>query len=213
MYTFFYSISLIPLSQAVLLSYTTPLFAPLVALFWLGERFGLRLISAMVLGFAGVVIILHPDFVPESLRWGMLIALSSGLFAAVALTIVRRLSRSEPTPRIVFYHTAVGLLASIVPAWMSWTLPSWEQLGWLALIGVLATIGQLAITKGYSLAPVAVAGPFTYSAVVFAGLYGWMFWTEVPDGLSLTGMLLVVFAGVLATWYSGKQKKILVSVT
>ena len=207
MFTFFYAIALIPLSEAVLLSYTTPLFAPLIAFIWLKESVSLRTKLAIAIGFLGVVFILRPTTDLSLVEWGAIVALASGLLAALALTIVRRLSVSEPASRIVFYHTTVACLVSALPASWVWETPGLAQIGWLAAIGLLATLGQLAITRGYALAPVATAGPFTYSTVVFAGLYGWLFWEELPDWLTFMGILLVVVAGVMALAHEPKQER------
>jgi len=198
MYTFFYSISLIPLSQAVLLSYTTPLFAPVIAWLWLREGMGLKVWGAILTGFLGVVFLLHPKSGTELLTVGGLIALSSGLLAAVALTTIRRMSDTEATTRIVFYHTFISLLASAVLAAISWQTPLLEQLLLLIAIGILATVGQMAITRGYSLAPVATAGPFTYTTVVFAAVMGAVFWGELFDVFTWGGSLLVIIGGILA---------------
>ena len=197
MYSFFYSISLIPLSQAVLLTYTTPLFAPLIALVWLGERMGRLVIAAVIIGFIGVMLIIKPDSC-GMVQFGGWIALSSGLMAAVALTSIRRMSNTEPMLRIVFYHTLFSTLASSILVIPQWLMPKIEHLLILFAIGVLATLGQMFITRGYSNAPVATAGPFTFSTVIFAAIFGAAFWQEVFDLWNLLGTVLVVLGGVLA---------------
>jgi len=202
MYTFFYSISMIPLSQAVLLTYTTPLFAPIIAFVWLGERMGRLLMSAVLIGFIGVLLIIKPDS-SGMVETGGWIALSSGLMAAIALTSIRRMSVTEPMLRIVFYHTLFSTLASSILVIPQWLMPSSEQLLVLFSIGVLATLGQMFITRGYARAPVAKAGPFTFSTVIFATIFGVVFWQEVFDLWNLLGTVLVVIGGVLALKVKG----------
>ena len=202
MFTFFTSIGLIPLSQAVLLSYTTPLFAPLIALIWLKEKIGGLVVLAVLIGFAGVMLILKPDS-GGGAELGGWIALSSGLMAAMALTTIRRMSVTEPMLRIVFYHTLFSTLASTILVVPQWLMPQTEQLLWLFGIGVFATLGQMFITKGYTYAPVAKAGPFTFSTVIFAALFGALFWQEVFDFWNLLGTILVVCGGVLALRMKG----------
>lgn len=202
MYTFFYSISLISLSHAVLLSYTTPLFSPFIARVWLKEGLGRAILLAVGLGFIGVIFILRPENPNEIIEIGGLVALTSGFFAAIALNTIRRMSSTEPAMRIVFYHTLIGLLASSILALNNWYLPDSEQMLFLILIGVSATLGQMAITKGYAMSTVAVAGPFTYAAVIFSALFGAIWWGERFDLISLLGTLLVISGGVLALRHS-----------
>jgi len=196
MYCFFFAIGHMPLADAMVLNYTAPLFVPLMALVWLKEEVTARLWAAISLGFIGVVLTLKPGmglFSPIAL-----VALTSGLLAAVSVVTIRRMAHHEPSTRIVFYYSAVSTLISLAPLWWAWQPPTLMQLGLMALIGVLATGGQLFMTHGYTLAAAARIGPFMYVAVVFAALFGWIFWTEIPDGLSFAGAALVCIAGVLA---------------
>ena len=206
MYTFFYSISLIPLSQAVLLTYTTPLFAPIIAFVWLGERMGRLVISAVIIGFVGVMFIIKPDS-SGMVEFGGWIALSSGLMAAVALTSIRRMSVTEPMLRIVFYHTLFSTLASSILVIPQWIMPKLEHLLILFAIGILATLGQMFITRGYANAPVARAGPFTFSTVIFAAVFGAIFWQEIFDLWNLLGTVLVIIGGVLALRVKEAERK------
>jgi drug/metabolite transporter (DMT)-like permease len=194
MYCFFYAIGHIKLADAMLLKFTVPVFIPVVAYFWLSERFSRRAAIALVLGFTGVVLIMKPA---GDVNWILLVALAGSFFAAVAKTAVRRLSRTEPAARIVFYFAAVGVAVSSVPLIWAWETPQTGQ--WLLLLslGPLATIGQLCMTRGYSAAPASEVGLFTFSAVLFGAGYGWLFWGELWDWLSLAGAFLVASAGAI----------------
>lgn len=121
MYCYFFAIAHMPLAEATLLNYSTPLFVPFIAMLWLGEKISHRLWAAIGLGFFGIVLILKPGpklFTPVSL-----IGVASGIFAALAMTSIRRLTRSEPTLRIVFYFSAVGTAVSAVPLVWRWQAP------------------------------------------------------------------------------------------
>lgn len=196
MYCLFYAIGQLHLAEAMLLNYTTPLFAPVLAYVWLREPVSPALRWALLIGFVGIALILNPS--AELLRPAALIGLASGVLAAVALVTVRRMSDTEPALRIVFYFSGFGVLVTAIPLLWAWQTPSLQQLGWLGAAGVFALSGQLLITAGYSCAPVARVGPFTYSAVVFAAFYGWLLWGEFPLWTSVLGIVLVVGAGVLA---------------
>lgn len=194
MYCFFYAIGHIKLADAMLLKFTVPIFIPVVAYLWLAERFHRRAAWSLLLGFAGVVLILKPA---GDMNWVLLIALAGSFFAAVAKTAVRRLSRTEPAARVVFYFAFFGVCVSAVPLSWAWQSPTTSQ--WLLLLslGPLATLGQLFMTRGYSAAPASEVGLFSFSAVLFGAGYGWLFWGELWDWLSLAGAFLVGTAGAI----------------
>lgn len=110
---------------------------------------------------------------------------------------IRRLTRTEPATRIVFYFSLISTLASAVPLAWAWRTPAAELWGLLLLMGTLATAAQLFLTRAYAHASSAQAGPFIYATVVFAAFFGWLIWGERPDTLSLAGALLVGIAGAL----------------
>ena len=203
MYCYFYAIAHLPLAEAVLLNYSTPLFIPFIAALWLGEQVSMRLWAAIGVGFAGIVLILKPGlgmFTPVSL-----IGLASGMFGALAMVSIRRLSKTEPTLRIVFYFSVVCTAVSAVPLAWRWQTPDPGLWTLLMLMGALASLAQLLLTRAYSHAPAAQVGPFTYSTVVFAAAIGWMFWGEIPDLLSFGGTALVCLAGIMTIRFAGQR--------
>jgi drug/metabolite transporter (DMT)-like permease len=195
MYCFFYAIAHMPLANAMLLKLTAPLFMPLVALAWLGERFTWHVVAALSIGFLGVAIILVPDF--STLAPVAAIALLGGALAAVAKVTVRRLSATEPTSRIVFYFAAIGTGISLIPLTWLWQTPAQDSLLWLLVLGLFATAGQLLLTRGMACAPAARLGPFTFFSVVFGAVLGWLFWDEVLGWATLAGTLLVLTSALL----------------
>lgn len=196
MYCFFSVLAHMPLAEAVLLNFSAPLFTPVIARLWLDEPVPLQLYGAVGLGFLGIALILKPGL--ELFQPMGLIGLMSGLFAAIAVTGVRRMSFTEPIPRIVFYFSVFSTAVSAVPLSWHWHRPSPWELALLVLMGLLATGGQLLMTRAYALAPAARVGPLTYSSVVFAAAYGLMLWKEAPDAWSIGGAVLVAIAGMLA---------------
>jgi drug/metabolite transporter (DMT)-like permease len=134
-----------------------------------------------------------------------LIGVASGMFAALAMVSIRRLTRSEPTLRIVFYFSAVCTAVSAVPLAWRWQTPEPGLWILLVLVGVLASLAQSLMTRAYAHAPAAHVGPFTYSTVVFAAAVGWLFWGEVLDVLSFAGALLVCLAGILTIRLAGRR--------
>jgi drug/metabolite transporter (DMT)-like permease len=196
MYCFFYTLAHMRLADAVLLNYSLPIFIPFVESVWLGEEFPGRLWIPVAVGFAGVIVILRPGSgVMEPVA---LLGVASALFAAVAQVGVRRLTRTEPVRRIVFYFAIIATFLSALPTAVSWRMP--HGLVWLAAaaMGLTATLGQLAMTRAYAHAPASQVGPFIYSSVVFAAGLDWLFWRKLPDAFTVAGGVLVVAAGILS---------------
>jgi drug/metabolite transporter (DMT)-like permease len=163
---------------------------------WLGEPIPPRLWRVLLVGFAGLLLILRPGagvFEPVAL-----VGLSSAVFASVAQVGIRRLTRTEPVTRIVFYFGLVASVAAAPPAALTWRSPSPATWALLVLMCVLATVGQLTLTRSYVYAPATRIGPFLYTGPVFAGLLDWLVWGRLPDLVFVAGALLVVMAATLA---------------
>ena len=201
---YFFAIARLRLADAVLLNQSMPLFIPLVERAWLGERIPPRLWGVLALGFAGLLLILRPGtgvFEPVAL-----VGVASAVFASVSQVGIRRLTRTEPVTRIVFYF---GLVASVVaapPAAWWWKSPSAGTWAVLLLMGVFATVGQLTLTRAYLHAPAASVGPFLYAGPVFAGLLDWLIWDRLPDALFVVGAIVVIMAATLALRLGGAPR-------
>ncbi len=202
MYCFFYALAHMRLAEAVLLNYSMPLFMPMIERFWLQEPMPPRLWRSLVLGFAGVLLILKPG--PGLFQPVAVVGLSAAVFGALAQVGVRRLTKTEPTTRIVFYFGAIATAVSAAPLPRVWTTPAPAL--WLVLLamGALATLGQLFLTRAYSQAPAARVGPFIYASVVFAALFDWALWGKLPEPSSMAGAALVVAAGALTLRWAGR---------
>jgi drug/metabolite transporter (DMT)-like permease len=201
---YFYAIARLRLADAVLLNQSMPLFIPLVERAWLGERVPPRLWGVLSLGFAGLLLILRPGtgvFEPAAL-----LGLASAVLASVAQVGIRRLTRTEPVTRIVFYFGLVASAASLAPALATWARPSPSTWAVLLLMGVFATVGQLTLTRAYVHAPAARVGPFLYTGPVFAGLLDWLLWGHLPDRLFVLGAAIVVAAATLALRLRGAPR-------
>jgi drug/metabolite transporter (DMT)-like permease len=195
MYCFFYAIAHMRLADAVLLNYSLPLFMPFIAWFWLGEPIPQGLWQGLVLGFAGIALILKPGsglFQPVALM-----GVASAALAAVAQVGVRRLTRTEPVTRIVFYFSVISTALSVLPVLGRWSLPEPRLFALLLFMGVVATVAQLLLTRAYALAPAAQVGPFIYACVPFAALLDGLVLKQWPDSASVLGSLLVGSAGIL----------------
>ena len=194
MYCFFYAIIHLPLADSMLLKMTAPLFMPVIAIIWLSEGITQWTVVALMLGFAGVWVILDPT---GEINWAVLVGIAGGFLAAVAKVSIRRLSRTEPNLRVVTYFALVGTIVSAGPAAFSWSTPDAKGILLMVAIGFVGTLGQLALTRAYSISNAGKVAPLTYFSVIFGGIYGFIFWGEIPQERFLMGALLIAIAGIL----------------
>lgn len=205
MYCFFIALKLLRLADAMLLCYTLPIFIPIIEWLWLKEPVSRQTKIAVAVGFVGIALVLKPGL--GLFQAAGLVGLASGLLAALAIVGIRRMTVTEPVVRVVFYFTVFGTLVSAVPLIWAWQDPTGHMLWALCVMGVLAIMAQMCLTKGYSLAPAGQVGPFNYGNVVFAAIIGWVFWGETLDGLTLVGAVITCSAGIIATYRSERQLK------
>lgn len=200
----FTSITMLPLATAMTLNYMSPVWIALI----LGAGAALtgtggadrKLIGAILMSFAGVLCLLQPSVGHHQLTGG-LIGLISGVFTALAYVEVRQLGQlGEPEGRIVFYFSAVGMVVGL--AWMLFTGPSahtWHGAGLLLAIGILATLGQTAMTRAYKRGNTLLTANLQYAGIVFSSLWGMIIWRDQLNWLSWAGMALIVASGIATT--------------
>jgi drug/metabolite transporter (DMT)-like permease len=145
MLSFFYALSITPLSEVTALGFTAPIFTTVLAVLVLREVVGIRRWSAIALGFIGTLIILRPGF--HELGTGQLLTLLSSLAWACALMTIKTLSRTESSITITAYMGLLMIPASLVPAAFVWQWPAGAAWGWLVAIGLLGGAGQLGMTE------------------------------------------------------------------
>ena len=194
--TYFYAIATIPLAQATLVLLLSPFLIPVIGWLWLRDYVSRQTWLAIALGFVGVFIFLDPmgsDISPV-----VAVAFIAAALAAFTKTVIRRMSDTESTSKIVFYFSGFATIASAIPLFWLWQpIPPQNWLG-LALMGGLAVYGQLAMTKAFSIAPAAKIGVFTYSSVIFAAMLGYWFFDEAVYWHMLWGTLIIMTAGYFA---------------
>lgn len=169
MYGFFYAIANLKLSNAMVFSYSSPIFIPLIAWLFLKEQITKSMIFAAVLGLVGVMFVAKPDQGLFNLI--SFIGLGACFLSAMAFVTVRALTSTESPERIVFYFCMFGTLISSIPMFWHWRMFTLHELALLITAGLLANISQLFMSYAYSLAPAGKIGPMNYIAIVFAGVW------------------------------------------
>lgn len=195
MYGFFYAIAELPLASAMVFTYSSPVFIPLIAWLFLKEQITARMMFAAGLGMVGVLMICRPDL--AGMGFISVVGMSASLLAAMAFVTVRALSGSEPTTRIVLYFSLISVCISAIPMLWAWRALSLQEYAWVVGAGVLATFSQLAMSRAYSLAPAGRIGPAAYLAIVFAGLWAWLLWDELPETLAVAGIVIIFLATLM----------------
>ncbi|WP_127996296.1 DMT family transporter [Piscinibacter defluvii] len=201
----FYALGNLPLATAMTLNYMSSVW---MALFLLGgavmlggARIDGRLIGAVLLGFAGVALILRPTIEQDQL-WHGLIGLLSGMVSATAYLQVTALGRAgEPEYRIVFYFSAGGVVAGLLTTLWTGISPhrSLAGVGLLLAVGVLATVAQMLMTRAYATGRTLVNASLQYLGIAFSFLYGVLLFDDRVTAMALAGMALIVGAGIAAT--------------
>lgn len=206
----FFAISILPLATAVSLNYTSPLF---IAIWMLArdwkQRDGVRTV-AVLLGFAGVVAILRPSIGDDQLL-GVIVGLAAGACAAMAMMQIRSLGRiGEPEWRtVLFFSTFVCITGGAGVAYDGWPMVEWA--GWLTLtgVGMFGLVGQLALTRAFGLGSALLTAVLQYTTIVFAAMIALVLWDDMPDWLAWSGMALVVASGLLSTWRTYSETRIM----
>ncbi|SFI41878.1 EamA-like transporter family protein [Pseudomonas guineae] len=196
MYCFFYAIAHLPLADAMLFTYSAPVFTPIIAWWWLKEPLTKRMLLTAGIGFIGVLLVAKPS--AALLDSQALIGFAASILAAFAFVSIREMSDTEPAFRIVFYFSLFSALISAIPLTWAWQPMDQHELQLLLVIGLLATASQIIMSKAYGLAPPGLIGPFAYLAIVFAGVIAWLRWGETPDLTSLFGAALIFSASLLS---------------
>ncbi len=191
MVCWFTAVVRLPLSEAVALNFTVPLFATVAAVVFLKEIVRARRWSATAVGFLGVLIILRPGF--TEITPLMSLPVVAAAFMAISITIVKRLSDSENVGAIVFYQNMILTVLSFVPALFVWRWPGGFEI-WLYVAGVgfVAVLAHLALTRAYTKADASAIIPYDYARLPFVALLAFFLFGEVADIWTWAG------AGVIA---------------
>lgn len=191
MWCWVYAVSGMKLADFTAISFTRPLWMPLTAWLVLGEIVGYRRAAFIALGFAGVLVVVRPDF---HLDAAVRVALLGGALSSLTFAQVKQLSTSEPSVRIVFYFSAAGAVLAAPFAALDWVTPSPLQLAWLAIAALTAAFSQYCAARACASGDTTVATPVDFLQLPFAALVGFALFGEVPDAWVFVGALVILAA-------------------
>ena len=188
----FWALGHLPLSQAVSLSYSTPLFVTIAAVLWLGEKVRFRRWAAVIAGFIGVLVIVRPG--AHGFDAGSLIAVLAAMISAVVAIQIKQLTRVDGPDTVVFYTYVFCVPLSLVPALFVWVWPSGIGWLWLLATGVMGTIGQLFWTRALKLGEVSALTPISFTQLPLVVVLGWLLFGETLDRWTLLGAAIILAA-------------------
>ena len=196
----------LPLADVVSLTFGGPIFVTVASIFFLSEKVGIKRWSAVFLGFIGMLLIVQPAFV--DLNFYYITPIIFCIFFACVAISVRSLSKTEPNYRIAFYFTLLCSILGIATILKGdWVLPTKIDLAIFIIMGLCGSIANLLLTQSYRLAEASLVTPIKYLSLVFAIVFGFLIWSEIPKLLTLFGALLVITSSLIIFMRENKLKK------
>ena len=185
----------LPLATVVSISFAAPIFTTILSIFLLSEKVGLFRWLAVIVGFIGIIIITEPGFTSLNIYFIYPLIFCLGM-SYVAITI-RQLSTTEPVWLISLYFSATITLASFFTIPYGWIMPDIKDLILLMSIGILGGAANLWLSQSYKFSEVSLVTPLKYLALVFAIIFGYFIWSEVPSIKTLAGAFLVITSSII----------------
>ncbi|MEN5425453.1 DMT family transporter [Stenotrophomonas pennii] len=186
----FWALGHLPMAQAVSLSYSTPLFVTIAAVLWLGETVRVRRWAAVIIGFIGVLVIVRPG--TGSFSVGSLVAVAAAVLSSVVAIQIKQLTRVDSADTVVFYTYVFWVPLSLIPALFVWQWPAGIAWLWLALTGVLGTLGQLLWTRALRLGEVSALTPISFMQLPLVSVMAWLLFGEALDRWTVIGALVIL---------------------
>ena len=211
----YYSLLNLPFAEATVLQYLHPMFTAILALFFLGERIHWATSLCIALSLVGLIVVVQPEIL-----WGNqsthypLFAISAAILgavgSAVAYVIVRKLSATEDSSVVIFYFPIIALPLSIILLGSDFVMPQGWEWGMLLMVGVGTQLGQVGLTKAMQTESAGKATGFSYLQVVFAIVFGMVFFNEIPTVWVLLGASFIIagaFINVLGSANLSNKEK------
>ena len=185
----------LPLATVVSISFAAPIFITMFSIFLLKEKVGIYRWLAVLVGFVGIIFITEPGFSSLNLYYIYPIIFCLGLsYVAIA---IRKLSSTEPAWLISFFFSFSIMLLSFLSIYQGWILPSLIDLFLLSMVGILGGLANLWLSQSYKYSEVSLVSPLKYLGLVFAIIFGYFIWNEIPTSKTLLGALLVIVSSII----------------
>ena len=207
----FIALRKLPLATVVSISFAAPIFTTIFSIFLLSEKVGIFRWLAVIIGFIGILVITEPGISSLNIYYIFPIIFCLGL-SYVAITI-RQLSTTEPVWLISFYFSLSITLLSFLTIPQGWVIPSFKDFILLSFVGIFGGVANLWLGQSYKYSEVSLVTPLKYLALVFAIIFGYLIWEEIPTIKTLAGALLVIISTLIIFRREIYNKKIITSKT
>lgn len=195
MMLYFWCLTQINLATAVMLNYTAPIFAVIIAHFLFGEKFSRTIKIALAFAFIGVLLLTTPQLHMNPV--GLIAGLLSGILVGVVHVLIRYSHEEELSLTIIFYFMVIATVGSaLLMLKTGLSMPTRADDFWLLIVTVTSVLGQIGMTYSLRTAPVSVVSPFGYITPVLGLIFGWLFWKEMLGLTSLAGCVVIIVCGV-----------------
>jgi drug/metabolite transporter (DMT)-like permease len=185
----------LPLATVVSISFAAPIFTTIFSIFFLSEKVGMHRWLAVIVGFIGIIVITEPGFSPLNIYFVYPIIFCLGLsYVAIA---IRQLSTTEPIWLIALNFSAAITMVSFFTIPFGWIMPDIKDLILLSFIGIFGGVANLWLSQSYKFSEVSLVTPLKYLALVFAIIFGYFIWNEIPSIKTLAGAFLVIISSII----------------
>lgn len=208
MIIFFLSVAKLPLADANALSFASPLFITALSMPLLGEAVGKHRWSAVVVGFAGVMVMTNPggNWFSGNAGVGAGMGVLAAFMSALMTITIRQLNKTEPPVRIVFYFATIGTIFFGGLLTIFWVTPTLPELGGLMVVGLIGGLSQLLMTYAYRHAPASTLAPFGYVSILWSTALGYLIWSDLPGPRILVGAAIVIASGLYIIYRETRQR-------
>jgi drug/metabolite transporter (DMT)-like permease len=202
---FFAAVTVLPLAEVVALAFSAPIFTTILGRVLLKEQVGPHRWGAVIVGLAGVIVMLRPGtdlFTPWSL-----LPLASAVFYSLGVILVRTLSRTESAPTMVLYFSLFAATLTGLGVPIDWHTPTWTEFGLLVAMGFTGGVMQLCTANSLRRAEVTVLAPFEYTSLLWSALLGYLLWDEFPGNHVWVGAALVGGAALYIVFREARMRR------
>lgn len=201
----FFGLGLLPLPEVTAIGFAAPIFTVVLAAVMLGERIRMIRVTAVLIGLLGVMIMLWPRLngsgeLQDGATLGAVAILVATLMRSLVQIHVRRMVETEHTAAIVFYFSLTAATLSLLTLPFGWVVPNMQTALLLISAGVMGGVAQILITSAYRYGSASMLAPYDYSSMIFAVVIGYVWFSELPTVVMLTGAALVIAAGAVVIW-------------
>ena len=205
MQLWFYAVSIVPLPLATALSFTSPLISAALAVLMFKEKGSIAMWASMLIGFAGVFVILRPG--TEAFDWNAMWVMMTAAMWSISGIIIKSLTKTESPVAVVFFMGLIMTPLSLPFLFLHWQVPVGEEWLWLILLGLVSCLFQIALSYAIATTDLVNILPFDFTRLLFVSILAYFFFGEVLDGWTLIGALIIVASTVAATHHEGRKAR------